>query len=209
MDTAAPEELVRRCQATLPEDTQAFEQLVALYKDRVFATAYRLMGNRQDAEDQAQEVFLKVYRGIKSLDDAATLTSWIYRITTNTCFDALNKQKRRPRTTTLAPPDDDGGEELRYADERAPGPEESALRREAWLCLEKTLAELDETGRAALILRDIEDRPYQKIAEIMAVGLSAVKMRIHRARLAFQQTLEKVCPGLSMIGQARGGASLN
>ena len=109
MDTAAPEELVRRCQATLPEDTQAFEQLVALYKDRVFATAYRLMGNRQDAEDQAQEVFLKVYRGIKSLDDAATLTSWIYRITTNTCFDALNKQKRRPRTTTLAPPDDDGG----------------------------------------------------------------------------------------------------
>lgn len=174
MDTAAPEELVRRCQATLPEDTQAFEQLVALYKDRVFATAYRLMGNRQDAEDQAQEVFLKIYRGIKNLDDAATLTSWIYRITTNTCFDALNKQKRRPKTTTLTPPDD-GSEELRYADTRTPDPEEAALRREAWLCLEKSLAALDETGRAALILRDIEDRSYQEIAEIMAVGLSAVR----------------------------------
>lgn len=73
-----------------------FEGRVALYKDRVFVLAYRLMGNRDDAEDQAQEVFLKVYRGIKNLDDLGTVTTWIYRIATNTCFDALSKQKRRP-----------------------------------------------------------------------------------------------------------------
>ena len=85
------------CQRTLPDDTRAFELLVSQYKDRVYATAYRLMGNPQDAEDQAQEAFLKIYRGIRSLDEPATLTSWIYRITTNTCFDALNKRKRRRR----------------------------------------------------------------------------------------------------------------
>lgn len=61
MQTLAPEELVRLCQRTLPDDTRAFELLVSMYKERVFATAYRLMGNRQDAEDQAQEVFLKIY----------------------------------------------------------------------------------------------------------------------------------------------------
>jgi RNA polymerase sigma-70 factor (ECF subfamily) len=196
MEAISPEQLVRECQRTLPDDTRAFELLVRHYKDRVFATAYRLMGNQQDAEDQAQEVFLKIYRGIKNLDDPATLTSWIYRITTNTCFDALSKQKRRPQTTPLTPPGADESAETHYVDTRIPEPEEAALRREIRVCLEKTLAQLDETGRAALLLRDIEDRPYQEIAEILAVGLSAVKMRIHRARLAFQQLLDRVCPDL-------------
>ena len=180
--------------------------LVAEYKDRVYATAYRLMGNRQEAEDQAQEVFLKIYRGIRQLDDPATLTSWIYRITNNTCFDALSKQKRRPRTTPLDPPDAEGNEQPRYADERAPMPEEAALRHELRQCLEATLASLDTTGRTVLVLRDIEDRPYQEIAETLQVGLSAAKMRIHRARLAFQQLLDKICPGVRGGGP---GAALN
>jgi len=196
MEASALEALVRRCQQTLPEDTRAFERIVGLYKDRVFVMAYRLMGNRDDAEDQAQEVFLKIYRGINDLDDPATLTAWIYRITTNTCFDALSKQKRRPQTTPLTPPDAEGNEQSRYADTRSPSPEEVVLRHEMRLCLEQTLAQLDSTGRAALILRDIEDRPYQEVAEILSIGLSAVKMRIHRARLTFQQLLDTICPGL-------------
>ena len=138
MEAIAPEELVRMCQRTLPDDTRAFELLVSQYKDRVYATAYRLMGNPQDAEDQAQEAFLKIYRGIRSLDEPATLTSWIYRITTNTCFDALSKRKRRPQTAPLTPPDDEGNEEPRYADTRTLSPEEAALRAEARACLERT-----------------------------------------------------------------------
>lgn len=156
MQTLAPEELVRLCQRTLPDDTRAFELLVSMYKERVFATAYRLMGNRQDAEDQAQEVFLKIYRGIRQLEDPGMFTSWVYLITTNTCFDALSKQKRRPQTTPLDPPDENGNEEPRYADAQTPGPEQTALRREVWDCLEQTLRELDAQGRTALILRDIE-----------------------------------------------------
>jgi RNA polymerase sigma-70 factor (ECF subfamily) len=201
MESISLEDLVWRCQHAAPDDTAAFEMLVAEYKDRVYATAYRLMGNRLEAEDQAQEVFLKIYRGILQLDDPATLTSWIYRITNNTCFDALSKQKRRPRTTPLDPPDADGNEQPRYADQRVPMPEDAALRREMRECLEATLAGLDATGRTVLVLRDIEDRPYQEIAETLQLGLSAAKMRIHRARLAFQQLLEKICPDL------RGGGS--
>lgn len=205
MEASELEALVRRCQQTLPEDTRAFERIVALYKDRVFVMAYRLMGNRLDAEDQAQEVFLRVYRGIKDLDDPAAMTTWIYRITTNTCFDALNKQKRRPQTTPLAPPNLEENEDSRYADTHTPGPEEVAIQREIRACLEQTLAQLDTTGRAALILRDIEDRPYQEIAEILSIGMSAVKMRIHRARLAFQQLLDRICPGLRASEMANTG----
>jgi RNA polymerase sigma-70 factor (ECF subfamily) len=206
MEAPALAALVRRCQQTLPEDPRAFEQIVALYKDRVFAMAYRLMGNRDDAEDQAQEVFLKVYRGIKELDDPVTLTAWIYRITTNTCFDALSKQKRRPTTTPLTPADAEGNEQPRYADKRSPSPEDVVLRREIRVCLEQTLAQLDAMGRAAIILRDIEDRSYQEVAEILSIGLSAVKMRIHRARLTFQQLLDTICPGLRPAEVSRGGA---
>lgn len=196
MESLALQELVRRCQRTLPDDPRAFEQLVAEYKARVFTMAYRLMGNRQEAEDQAQEVFLKVYRGIKTLNDPATFVSWLDRITTNTCFDALNKQQRRPTTTSLTPHPDAAGDEPRFVDSRSLSPEEAALRRELRECLERTLARLDLAGRAALILRDIEDRSYQEIAEILGIGLSAVKMRIHRTRLAFQELLDVICPGV-------------
>jgi RNA polymerase sigma-70 factor (ECF subfamily) len=191
------EELVRRCQDARPDDLRGFELLMRQYQDRVFATAYRLMGNRQDAEDMAQEVFLKVYRGIRELGDPATLTSWIYRITTNTCLDALTRQKRRPRTVSLTPPAHDGVEaaEPPYPDRATPSPEEAVLRRELQRCLEAALVQLDATTRTILVLRDVEGRAYQEIAESLTLGLSAVKMRIHRARLAFQQMLERVCPG--------------
>ena len=75
MDSLSAEALVRHCQRTLPDDTRACELLVVQYKARVFTIAYRLMGNRQEAEDQAQEVFLKVYRGIEQLNDPTIFTA--------------------------------------------------------------------------------------------------------------------------------------
>jgi len=190
------EELVGWCQRTLPEDTRAFEHLVAQYKSRIYATTYRLMGNQQEAEDQAQEVFLKVYRNIRNLQEPATLPAWITRIAINTCMDALSRQQRRPQTTPLIPigPDGESEEEPRYIDTRILTPEEAALRSELRHCLQKALGKLDQTARVALVLRDIDDHSYQEIAETLAIGLSAVKMRIHRARLAFQQALEHICP---------------
>lgn len=196
MEKLTPEELVRWCQRTLPEDTRAFEMLVAQYKGRVYATTYRIMGNQQEAEDQAQEVFLKIYRNIKNLQEPATLLAWITRIAINTCMDALARQQRRPQTTPLVPVGSDGEqeEEPRYVDTRILTPEESALRAELRHCLQQALKKLDRPARMALVLRDIDDHSYQEIAETLAIGLSAVKMRIHRARLAFQQALELVCP---------------
>lgn len=194
MDSLTPEELVQRCQQRLPDDPRAFELLVNQYKQLVYKTAYRMMGNREDAEDQVQEVFLKVYRGIKELDAPSTLTTWIYRITMNTCLDALRKEKRGGRTQSPTQPDKDEEEGTVYQDTRTPTPEEATLRSEVRRCLEETLARLDASSRAILILRDVEDRPYEEIAKVLGIGLSAVKMRIHRTRLAFQQLLDHICP---------------
>ena len=206
MESLPPQTLARLCQQTLPEDTRAFQALVGQLKGRVYATAYRLMGSREDAEDQAQEVFVKVYRGIQDLDDPETVTAWIYRLTVNTCFDALRKRGRFPDTTAATPPTADRDEEPQYADPNVATPEETALRRELRDCLEDVLQRLDPVERSVLVLRDVEDRPYQEIAETLAVGLGATKMRIHRARLAFQRLFERLCVELWRPVGTRGVA---
>ena len=192
----SPEELVRRCQQARPGDMRAFEQLVAAYKTQVLRTAYRLMRNREDAEDLAQEVFLKVYRGIRTLDDPAAVTGWIHRITVNLCLDTLAKQKRRPSTALSALANGDGDEDARLADTTQAAPEEAVVHDELRRCIEAVLAQLGAVERVVLVLRDLEDRSYQEIADILKAGLSATKMRIHRARLTFQQVFERLCPGL-------------
>lgn len=194
MDTLTAEELVLRCREAHRGDTSPFELLVDRYKQRVFATAYRITGNRHDAEDVAQEVFIKVYRGIKNLAEPATLTSWIYTITSNTCFDLMNRSKARNTDVPLTHNEEGDDHEERYADLQALSPEEAAMQSELRHCLEDALKQLDTTARTTLILRDVEDRPYQEIAVDLKIGLSAIKMRIHRAREAFRIALQKVCP---------------
>jgi RNA polymerase sigma-70 factor (ECF subfamily) len=207
MDTLPPEELVTQCRNAPPGDFRPFERLVRVYESRVYSLAFRLLGNRQDAEDAAQEVFLKVHRGIRTLEEPATLTSWIYRITSNTCLDLLTTRQRRPQTQPLTPDTPAGDEEPRYVDARTLNPEQAALRRELYACLQAALTSLDPDGRAVLILRDVERRPYQEIAAGLKLGLSAVKMRIHRARLAFQQLLDQVCPGVARAARDAGDAA--
>jgi RNA polymerase sigma-70 factor (ECF subfamily) len=177
----------------------AFEQLVAAYKTQVLRTAYRLVLNREDAEDLAQEVFLKVYRSIRTLDDPASMTAWIHRITVNLCLDALAKQKRRPSMPLSTLTEGDGDEDARLADTVRLAPEEAAIRDELRRCIEAVFAQLGAVERVVLVLRDLEDRSYQEIADMLKTGLSATKMRIHRARLAFQQVFERLCPGLRAV----------
>jgi RNA polymerase sigma-70 factor (ECF subfamily) len=198
----APEELVRWCQRTLPGDTRGFEVLVRHYQQRVFATTFRLMGNQQDAEDMAQEVFLRIFRGIRDLKEPATLTSWIYRIATNTCLDRL-EQEKRVRSTVSSLTNADHADDDLSAFGADPTPEEAAIEEEARSCIEGAIAGLEPVTRAVLVLRDVEERPYQEIADMLSLGLSALKMRIHRARLAFRRALEQRCPGVwRMVGVA-------
>lgn len=200
VESISSEELVRWCQRTLPYDQRAFEVLIAQYQKQVFRTAYHLLGNQQDAEDAAQDVFLKVYRGIGALAEPATLPAWIHRITTNHCLNMLTRQRRRPTPTRLDGDNDQdlppGGTIETLPDTDAPTPEGTALSRELQQCIESVLAQLQPLERATLVLRDIEDRPYDEIAASLRVGLSAAKMRIRRARQAFQELFARICPDL-------------
>jgi RNA polymerase sigma-70 factor (ECF subfamily) len=189
--------LVRRCQRELPHETRAFELLVKAYQGRVYTLAYRLLGNRQDAEDLAQEVFLKVFRSLQQLDDPQACTAWITRITTNACLDLLDRRRRRPTLVPFTAATQDQEEAIEYVDLKALPLEEQVMRTEMRRCLEHTLASMEPQVRVTLILRDIEERPYQEIADALALGLSAVKMRIHRARLRFQELLTRICPDLA------------
>jgi RNA polymerase sigma-70 factor (ECF subfamily) len=100
----------------------------------------------------------------------------------------------------LTPDEDDAACTFNHA--RLPRPEEAALRAEERAYLAQTLSQLDDKAREALILRDVEGRSYEEIAEILSLGMSAVKMRIRRARLAFQQALDRTYPDLRPVGHA-------
>jgi len=119
------------------------------------------------------------------------------------CFCAAVWRQINPNA---APPRADRDEELQVADPNVPMPEEVALQRELRDCLEDVLQRLDPDERSVLVLRDVEDRPYQEIAEAFAIGLGATKMRIHRARLAFQQLFERLCAELWRPVATRGVA---
>jgi RNA polymerase sigma-70 factor (ECF subfamily) len=188
------ESLVRVCQRTLPEDHRAFEQLMRLTKARVFATALRLMGTREDAEDQTQEVFLRVYDRIKDVDNPATFPAWLSRITVNTCLNTLKRQ-RRLRTESLL----DDTEEDRPTfppDGTVQMPDEQVMAQELRACIEQVLTQMADRERAILVLRDLEAFSYQEISDLLHISLSAVKVRIHRTRLAFQQLFNRLCRGL-------------
>jgi RNA polymerase sigma factor (sigma-70 family) len=152
VDPLSPEDLTRWCQRTLPHDTRAFQQLVTTYKLRVFRTAYRMTGNNADAEEIAQDVFLKVYQNIHSLDDLATLTAWIYRITVNVCLNELRRRKRRPNSVPLTPTNGNDNDDASLIDSVNATPEEEALRRELHRCIEAVLRQLNAVERAVVVV---------------------------------------------------------
>ncbi len=170
--------------ALLPE----FDELVQRYQRQVLVTAYRMLGNWQDAEDLAQEALLKAYLRLGDLVNPASLGAWLRRLTVNACLDALARQQRRPATVSLTASDDHEA----VAPERllaVASAEEAAVRAEEWRDLRAMLLRLEPGAREALVLRDIYGYSYAEIAGMLDLGLSAVKMRVHRARHAVQRAM--------------------
>jgi RNA polymerase sigma-70 factor, ECF subfamily len=170
--------------ATLP----SFDELVQRYQRQLLAIAYRILGNWQDAEDLAQDALLKAYLRLGDLSNPAALGPWLRRLTVNACLDALARRQRRPATISLTAPDDHEAP----APERAlavASAEEDAVRAEEWHNLRRTLSRLEPRAREALVLREVYGYSYAEIAAMLDLGLSAVKMRVHRARHAVQRAM--------------------
>ncbi len=190
------EELVTRCKAELPRDTRSYEQLVQRHMNRVYSIVYRVVNNKEEAEDITQEVFVKVFNGLKKFDQKSTFSTWVFRIATNSALDAFDKMKKQSKNTSLVnthSAEEEAVDALTLQASPTLGPEEKAVQSELRECIHRVLKNLDLEHRRVLLLRDFEDLSYDEIAEVMQAKLSAVKMRIHRARLAFQAVFNRFC----------------
>lgn len=167
-------------------DQAAFAELVDKYRDKIYAYLYRMVGNREDALDLAQETFLRIYSNLRNFKLGQPFRPWLYRIATNLAIDLL--RKRRPMVALDAPLFADEPLRLELVDE-GPGPEEQHERAELAAYLAEKVAELPANYRSVILLRHGHDLSYQEISDILRVPVSTVKTRLFRAREALRLKL--------------------
>jgi len=176
------EEIARRA-VTAPEgDVRDFEELVRRHKSKVVANCRYLARGADDAEDLAQEVFLKAYYGLGSYEGRSTFRTWIQRIKVNHCLNHLRK-KNRENLVQL----DDSGATPDHEPIAPPDAERGLSGDDVRRRIDRILDSMTDTLRIPLVMRDLDEMPYQEIAETLGLGLSAAKMRIKRAREEFQR----------------------
>ena len=160
-------------------DSAAFEDIVRAHEATVYRLALRQLGSREDAEDAAQEVFLKAYTGLASFRGDSKLSVWLYRITGNVCTDIL---RRRRETVSLSQENDEGEPlELELPDERF-DPVALTERKDLRERIGAALNALPPEAREILLLRELGGASYDEIAETLGLDLGTVKSRIFRAR---------------------------
>lgn len=172
------DELIEHARSALSGDTRAFEELVRRYEAKVYTNCRYLSGSPADAEDLAQEVFVKVYFGLAGFEGRASFETWVQRIKSNHCINFVTK--RRLDTVDL---EQDGVPEPEAKTRTDRGLE----REETQARIGSVLLEMNETIRIPLVLRDMDGMTYDEIAEELGIGLSAVKMRIKRGREEFRR----------------------
>lgn len=197
---ASPDSDVELLAATAAGEAGAFEALVHRHQDRVIGVCQRLLGEREDARDAAQDVFLKVYRKAGSFRPRARVSTWIYRIAVNLC---LNRLRRRKLVRFLplagsdrAPGEEDDGPE-RGPEDPAPGPEATLEARRRWAATRRAIDALPESQRAVLVLARFEGLSYKEIADVLGITVGAVESRLFRAMRNLERAQESSEPRVS------------
>lgn len=171
-------------------EESCFEQLVERHKTRVFNLVYRFLGSSQEAEDIAQEIFIKVYYAKNTYEPKAKFTTWLYTICKNTCFNEL--RKRKPFCVSI---DDSIKLEedtvaFQMADPSMPTPADSALNNEKALIVKSAIDSLSIPQKMAVILSRYDQLSYEEIAQIMHCSVKAVKSLLHRAKEQLKEKLK-------------------
>jgi RNA polymerase sigma-70 factor (ECF subfamily) len=189
-------DLILRCQEGTQPDRAAFAELLRRYQSHVDRLLYHLAPDWEERADLAQEVWIRVYRHIKRLNEPLKFRGWLSRITTNLFYDELRKRKRGAESLSLdAPRQMNDGEVGWELPSDAPSPDDSLATREFYEQLRQAIADLPEAFRTTIVLREIEGMAYEEIAEITGVSLGTVKSRIARARLKLQSVLQNYMDG--------------
>ncbi len=179
-------------------DERAFEELVTRYERLVYAVCLRLLGNEPDAQDAAQETFIKLYRYLPGFRGESKFSVWLYRLANNACIDMLRK-KSVPTVSLSADEDDAGVTEI--PDARF-SPENELEKKQLRQAVERALDSLPEPYRQVIVMREVAGQSYEEIAQSLVIDIGTVKSRIFRAR-------RKLCAILSEDGNFFGGGPSN
>jgi RNA polymerase sigma-70 factor (ECF subfamily) len=183
-------------------DERAFQELVHTYQDRIFGMVFRMIGNRQEAEDIAQEVFISVHRGIANYRGEGRFYTWLYRIASNTCKNRIKYLAGRnfhrssdiDETPAAHTQGEDGGP-VHSLQSVVPGPEATVAGNRLERAIQAEIAQLEPEHRLLIVLRDIQGLSYQEIITITGLQEGTLKSRLHRARLALKVRLEPYLAG--------------
>jgi RNA polymerase sigma-70 factor (ECF subfamily) len=179
-------------------DELAFNEIVRLYGDKVFSLVYRMIGSRAEAQDIAQEVFITVFKTVDTFRGEAKFSTWLLRIAANHSKNRIKYLARRA-TDPEALEDGDGvgaeaggtgglGAPLQA---RIDGPDVMLEAAELDALMQQAIGALDEEHRLLVVLRDVEELSYQEIGEITSLPEGTIKSRLHRARMAIKESLDK------------------
>jgi len=162
------------------QDPDAFSELVKRYQGRIYSLVLWMVGSGEEAEDLAQEVFVRAFVGLHGFRRGARFSPWLHRIAVNLCLNHLRRRKSRAETP----------EEANLADP-SPSPERLLELKESRLALEEALRELAPEFQAVILLRHINGLSYEEIAQVLGTPLGTVKTHLHRARRALQSRLKQ------------------
>jgi RNA polymerase sigma-70 factor, ECF subfamily len=170
-------------QRAIQGDETAFCALVEMHQTHVYNLCYRMLGSPQEAEDAAQETFWRAYRNLQRYDPARSFTTWLLSIAAHYCID----QQRRRRLPTIEL--DELLDMENFAPDPGPSPEKDVAEKENVEDIQKQLAELNPNDRAILVLRYFHEMSEDEICRALSITKSAVKSRLHRARLHMAEQL--------------------
>ena len=171
-------------------DEDAFGALVRRFQDRIVSLAYRYLGSAADAEDLAQEVFLRVYRAKGSYEPSARFSTWIYRIASNTSLNHIRGRKARRKVAGPLPSPDEGDPASDPADPDAAAPGDRLEMDELARVLRQIVDDLPDRQRIAILLNKYEGLGYEEVAAAMDLSVMAVKSLLTRARVNIKERLE-------------------
>ena len=177
--------------AFLGGEERAFQELVERYQTRLLNFIYRTIGDREKAEDLVQEVFIRVYRHLHRFDRSKKFSTWVYTIASNLAKNELRNRSRNPLVLfqTIKGNWEDEERPLQFEDTTA-RPDDLFRKRHLRQLVEDTVAQLPEHHRQVFVLRELEGKSYEEIAEITDCNLGTVKSRLNRARNAFASIIE-------------------
>lgn len=181
--------LIERCKLG---DLAAFNELVKKYEKQVYNFAYRLAGNYDDANDVAQDAFLRVFNAIGTFRGDSSFTTWLFRITTNVFLDSRKRAKAHPQSSLDEYLDLEESSVSRQIEDPAPSPEALTEEMERGEILDSAIRSLPEYQRAMVVLYHTEQKSYEEIAEILNLPIGTVKSRLNRARLALKEKLSPI-----------------